>query len=430
MSLQLLKKLDVDARAAHVLLREQLIYGQGLAEVFPYNSAGDLAARVLESGVDGVCDSLSPQTFVSTTATFTISMVGKYLSLYDTNSSNSGVHKIVGVPDSDTLVVQGGIYGSSFSTDVSIAYRVIDPTNNTGNTEFTFQGGTGTAPIWQARLFITASDTKTIRMEVGPSGGFIGGNRSGMGDSLAIAGSDVTLTDAAGVFIDSDVGRLITISGSGAGNDGVFEVTAVNSPTELVFTNGGGANEGSFTGNWSFDGTWSGTVLTNKALAFDPGLDRLYAKLDNTHIFLWTENVAGTAPYQVAYAGAGATRRPGSDASFAMLSTGTSPAFLSSILAIGTDNATATYQAIIFGDSALNNVFTGLPSNSFDLRNDSADIPVGCDEVGREEEDRGILHGLQYISDQLAYKTFVDNGRQLLSLGSGIAVEWDGSLAR
>lgn len=431
MSLKLLKRLDVDARIAHVLLREQLIYGQQLAEVYSASSSGDLTTRLLASGVDGVCSSSSPQTFVSTSASFNATMVGKYLTLHDTVSANAGVHKIVGVPDSDTLIVQGGIYGSSFATDVSIAYRVIDPTGNTGDTEFTFQGATGTAPIWQARLFINASDSKRIRLELGPNGGFTGGTRSGTGDNLTVAGTDVTLTDAGATFSDTDLGRFITIAGATTGtNNGVFQITAVNSSTEVVFTNALGVTE-AFPGTWSIEGIWTSTALTNKAIELDPAVNRWYCKLETTNLILWTENAAGTAPYNVAYIGAGSTRRPAVDSTFAVLAAGTSPSFLTSIKAIAVDDATpVTYQAIVFGDSSINNIFTSLPSNSFDLRNDSADIPIGCEEVGYEEEDRGILNGLQWISDQISYKSFVDNGRQLLSLGSGLAVEWDGSLSR
>lgn len=432
MSLNLIKRLDVTARVAHVLLREQLLYGLELADVYSYSSSGDLATRLKASGVDGVCDSTQPQTFSSASASFTSALVGKYLTLFGTSAVNAGIHKIIGVPNTNTLLVQGGIYGSSFATDISIAYRVIDPTTNTGSTEFTISGGTGTSPVWQARFFLNTADTKTIRLEVGPNGGFLGGDRTGSGDAIGGGAPTMTLTDAGGTFSPNDVGRFVTISGAAApGNNGTFPITLYTSATDITYTNASGVVDGAFAGSWVIAGQWTGTNLTNKTISADPAVDRWYFKLAPQNIIAWSENVAGNGVYNCAYVGSAATRRPSVDTDFAILAGGTLTGLLSSLASIGAITPTqVAYQAIVYGDSAQNNMFDTLPASIFDLRNDSADIAVGCEVVGNIEDDRGVLHGLQWISDMIAYKSFVDNGRQLLSLGEGVAVEWDGSLAR
>lgn len=66
----------------------------------------------------------------------------------------------------------------------------------------------------------------------------------GTGDSLAITGSTVTITDAAGKFQSADVGKYIWIQGaSSSGNNGKFLITAYTSATSIDFTNASGANE-------------------------------------------------------------------------------------------------------------------------------------------------------------------------------------------
>jgi len=432
MSLYLIKRLDVTARVAHVLLREQLVYGHQLADVYSSSSTGDLTARLLTDGEDGSCDSNTPQTFTSMSASFDNTMIGKYLTLYGTNDNNAGIHKIIGVTDGNTLVVQGGIYGSSFTTDVSISYRVIDPSNNNGKTEFTIQGRTGTSPVWHARFFMNSADSRVIRLELGPNGGFTGSTRTGTGDSFTGTAPDMHIVDAAGTFLETDVGRYITITGSTTGaNNGTFLITSYVSATEVVYTNASGVAE-AFPGTWSLEGAWTLPALTNKELNQDPVANRWFAKISDTNLILWTENAAGTAAYNLAYVGACSTRRPAVDEDFAVLAAGTVPDLLENIAALGSavGKPQVVHQAIVYGDATQNNMFTSLPPSNFDLRNDSADIAVGCEVAGNEEDDRGILHGLQWISDLIAYRSFVDNGRQLLSLGGGVAVEWDGSLAR
>ncbi len=424
MSINLLKRLDVSNRVAHVLLREQLLYAMEFVEI--HNNIVD--AREIAAGTNGTCNSTTPQTFTGTG--FNATMVGKYLTLYDTSPSNRGIHKIIGVPNATTLLLQGGLYGSSLVTDIGVAYRVIDPTLNTGHTEFTVQGVSGTNPIWQARFFIHPTDTKAIRMELGPTGGFIGAIREDTGDTISGSSPTMTLTDAGATFLPTDIGRYITIAGATTpANNGIFVIAGYTSPTVITYTNAGGVPE-AFPGMWKIQGSWTSQVLTGRALEADPAFDRWYFKLETSNIIAWTENVANTGTYQVAYAGAGATRRPAVDVNFGVLAGGISPTFLGNLSALGITNLPVTHKAIVYGDAATNNNFTGLPTSAYDLRNDSADIPVGCEAAANIEDDRGILNGLQWISSTIPYKTFVDNGRHLLSLGNGIAVEWDGSLAR
>lgn len=428
MSINLLKRLDVSNRVAHVLLREQLLYAMEFVEIH-VDAGGDEITRVVASGTNGTCNSTTPQTFTGTG--FNATMVGKYLTLYDTSPSNRGIHKIIGVPNATTLLLQGGLYGSSLVTDIGVAYRVIDPTLNTGHTEFTVQGASGTNPIWQARFFIHTTDTKAIRMELGPTGGFIGALRQGMGDTIGGTSPTMQLTDAGATFLPTDIGRYITLSGATTpANNGIFVITNYVSPTVIEYTNAGGVPEAFPTGNWEIAGSWTSQALTTRALEADPAFDRWYFKLETSNIIAWTENVANTGTYQVAYAGAGATRRPAVDVNFGVLAGGVSPTFLGNLSALGITNLPVTHKAIVYGDSGTPNNFTSLPTSAYDLRNDSADIPVGCEEALNIEDDRGILNGLQWISSNIPYKTFVDNGRHLLSLGNGIAVEWDGSLAR
>lgn len=76
------------------------------------------------------------------------------------------------------------------------------------------------------------------------------GNENGDGDSFSIVGTTVTLTDAAGLFTASMIGKEVTITGATTpGNNGTFIVTGQTANT-LVYENATGATEG-FTGGWS-----------------------------------------------------------------------------------------------------------------------------------------------------------------------------------
>lgn len=72
----------------------------------------------------------------------------------------------------------------------------------------------------------------------GYGGGAVTGTKvSGTGDKIT-AGTPATLDDAAGAFVSNMVGTYITISGAtNPDNNGLFQITAVNSATQLEFTN-------------------------------------------------------------------------------------------------------------------------------------------------------------------------------------------------
>lgn len=80
-------------------------------------------------------------------------------------------------------------------------------------------------------------------------------NGAGTGDSIAFGGGVCTLTCAAVTFPAGDVAKQITIAGSGAGNDGTFDVTAASGNT-ISWANAGGSTEAPFTGTWTIRYTW------------------------------------------------------------------------------------------------------------------------------------------------------------------------------
>ena len=289
-------------------------------------------------------------------------------------------------------------------------------------------------------------------------------------------------------FISGHVGKYLTVYGSEFVNNGVYKITGVPTPSEVVVE--GGLYGASFVDdlNISFrvvDPTLNVVGTTNyyvvQALAGSTSplwqarlvapagvtdsmnievgpqagwgagwtvlpvlptvtlladtVQTWYILADDTHVRLWTQNTAGTGVFRLAYFGGAEPRRPASDdrfvVSFAGLPTLASGGALANIGSLNASFASSvTYSALTYGDSVQPNMFTSLPSNQFDLRNDSARIPLGTDAVGSQEDDRGYLRGFRYISDQIPYRSFVDNGRLVLSLGNGLAVDWDSSLSR
>lgn len=285
-------------------------------------------------------------------------------------------------------------------------------------------------------------------------------------------------------FVVGHVGKYLTVYGSEFANNGVYKITGVPTPNEVVVE--GGLYGASFVDdlNVSFrivDPTtnvaatsyvvqglagstaplWQVRVLSpsTSSLSFEvspqagwgagwtvlPILPTVtltadttqtwYILVEDTHIRAWTQNNAGTGVYRLAYIGGAEPRRPADDdrfvVSFAGLPTLNSGGALASIGSLNASFSLAVnYSALTYGDSVQPNMFTSLPPNQFDLRNDSARIPVGTDVVGSQEDDRGYLRGYRYISDQIPYRSFVDNGRLVLSLGNGLAVDWDSSLSR
>lgn len=171
--LKIQKRLGVPARAAHVLLRELLIYALGWVDV--YSDAGTGSFGLVASGTDGETDVSLPTTFTAASATFSVADIGRYLVLGGANTPQGmrGIHRIVSVLSSTTVVVSSGLYGSQFSTALNVAWRVVNPTLNTDATEFTVRGPAGTgSPAWEARFFISAVPTNSISIQVGPWGGY------------------------------------------------------------------------------------------------------------------------------------------------------------------------------------------------------------------------------------------------------------------
>jgi hypothetical protein len=352
MPTKILKRIAQPARTFHTLLRETLVYALGWGDVYA-NPAGNFTP--MATGTDGVVSSLTPNRLTSATGPFVVGHVGKWLTVYNSEFSNVGVYEIIGVASATEVVLASGPYGAAFVDDMNVSFRVVDPTLNTGATEFVVQALAGsTAPLWQARFSMTAPSTDTIDIQVGPSAGWAAG--------------------------------------------------------------------------------WTLPSLSTRSIQAD-ATQTWYALIDDSHIRMWTQTTAGTGVFNIAYVGAGEGRRLAVDDRFVVSSAGTPVLSAAGALADvrGLNAALATevqYSALTYGDSVAANMFTSLPVNQFDLRNDSAKIPIGCNAAGNEEDDRGYLRGFRYISDSIPYRSFVDNGRLILSLGGGLAVEWDGSLSR
>lgn len=342
-----LKRLNVSAREFHVLLRETLL-SLGFTDI--YSSAGAGSFGLVSSGVDGETDSSFPTRFQSPTGAFTPALIGNYLAIGNSQFSNLGVHEIVGVPDSSTLLVRGGIYGSSFVTSLNSTWRIVDPTLNTDVTEWTF-AGVGTTPAWQIRAYCNALDTDIIRFDVGPFGGYT-------------------------------------------------------------------------------PGLWTAPVCTSGSISED-ATPYWFAWIEDSHLKIWTLDSVGTSVNEFGYFGSGQSRRPVNDQNFAVQMSGSVPSLLSNVESIASDDSTQiTYEAIIYGDHVDDNRFSGLLNSEYDLRRDVAQITVGTDAPGFEEDDRGYLRGLYWVSDLLNYGEFVDNSRLILALGSGLAIAWDSTLGR
>ncbi len=294
------------------------------------------------------------------------------------------------------------------------------------------------------------------------------------------------IRSGASPFLPAHVGMWLTVYGSEFSNNGVYRIIGVPSADEVVVEGGlygasfvddinisfrvvdpslnsAGASEyvvqglsgsasplwqarifvtGGITDRIDFEvspqGGWSAgwtlPVLPARSVSADT-TQTWYALIDDTNVRLFTQNTAATGVFEIGYLGAGEPRRPANDDRF-VVSFGGSPALsptgaLASVDALDQSLSNAlTYSAVTYGDSSQQNMFTALPDSVFDIRRDSARIPLGTEDAGFEEDDRGYLRGYRYISPLIPYRSFVDNGRLLLSLGGGIAIDWDGSLSR
>lgn len=174
--LKIFKRFQGPAYEAHTLLRELLVYALGWVDVVSDPGTGSFG--LLQDGLDGETDSSTPTLFTAASGSFNGSLVGKYLVLGTGASfASRGVYRIVSVVSTTSLVVASGPYGASFTTALNVAWRVVDPTQNTGTaSSFCVRGPAGTAtPAWEVLFLSDSSVPDEISYEVGPSGGYTPG---------------------------------------------------------------------------------------------------------------------------------------------------------------------------------------------------------------------------------------------------------------
>lgn len=225
--LKVAKRVGVDARGFHVLLRELLVYGLDWSPVYSDPGAGSFG--LLLSGSDGETDTSTPTTFTAASGAFSGAHVGKYLVIGGTGTATAmrGFHRIVAAPSATTLIVASGLYGSTFTTALNLPWRIVDPTLNTDATEFVVQGPAGTAsPQWQAKFYLQALDTDIIRIEVGPWGGYAAGVWTMPATAPVQIQHDTTPMWYA--FVDNEVVKLATEDNSGLA---VFNIGYVGTGT-------------------------------------------------------------------------------------------------------------------------------------------------------------------------------------------------------
>jgi hypothetical protein len=138
--------------------------------------------------------------------------------------------------------------------------------------------------LWAGNDTYCPTDNTEIAVLAGrgtTGAGLSSGTRSGS-LSISQSGSISTLTDTGASFQASDIGKSITVSGSGGGNDGTFVITTYLSTTQIQYTNAGGSTQG-FTGTWAISyifhvyfrvNTWGygfGEMRVSPFAAWDPG---------------------------------------------------------------------------------------------------------------------------------------------------------------
>lgn len=153
-----------------------------------------------------------------------------------------------------------------------------------------------------------------------------------------------------------------------------------------------------------------------------------YFFVDDEVVKMFTEDAAGTAVFNIGYAGSGVPSNPAIDDHFAVAAGGTPVAF-NTVQSIGADDSTQVVYTPVSLRPDGNAITLALPNSPYDLRRDLIDVPLACSAPGFEEMDRGTLRGVKAVSTLIGYRTFVDNGRSWLSLGSGLAFAWDGSVS-
>lgn len=148
----------------------------------------------------------------------------------------------------------------------------------------------------------------------------VGQGAAGTGDAFSGTAPAMTLTDAAGLFDASMVGKSIVIAGSTTGgNDGTFTILTVPGPTSVTYSNASGAAE-AFPGTWSIAGV--GKVSIGSSVT-----DYLQA--------LWLQAVNNNGPNADAY------RLNASGTNAGAYSIGIDPSLLTHVSGSSTDLMTA-----------------------------------------------------------------------------------------
>lgn len=476
MPTKILKRLNEPARNFHVLLRELLVYslGWGDIEATPLANFETPAA----TGSDGETMASAPNRLRSGSAPFLGAHVGLYLTVYGSEFINNGVYKIIGVPSADEVVVEGGLFGATFVDDLSVQFRVVDPTlNGAGDSEYIVQGLAGSAsPLWQVRIFVTNIVDDTIEFEVGPQGGWVAGFTLPALPTGAIV-ADTTQTWYA--LIEDTHIRLFTQNAAGTA---VFQIAYIGgaetrrpaTDDRFVISFGGSPAVSALGSLASIDSLDQalGTAITYSALTYGDSVQQnmfasiaatgsittiAKASLVDAETFTLDDGVNTPTVFEFDVPPDGVT---GGNVVVDISGDTTDDDVRDTIIAAingvaalditagnggaatvtlindrgGTAGNTISSETVVNVGFILTDMTGGLDlplgDSVFDIRRDSAKIPLGTEAGGFEEEDRGYLRGFRYISDQIAYRSFVDNGRLVLSLGNGLAIEWDGSLSR
>lgn len=231
-------------------------------------------------------------TFTGTGAAWTTSDIGRVLTInYATSPDNAGSFLITGVPAANQVTYNNafGVTESLPTTPVAGHWRVSTPKKN-------IQTAANVIPdevrhnvcLHVSNLCIPTNSTgvSTIDKRMiadnlpnlvvdGGTGTVPISMLSGTGDTLAVTGTTVTLTDAGANFTSALIGKIINIGAPTTmgnqsatpptfGHHGNFIITGVPSSTQLTWTNAAAGLPASeaYTGTWTiypFDETRAGT---------------------------------------------------------------------------------------------------------------------------------------------------------------------------
>jgi len=328
-------------------------------------------AGEIQLGSTGQVETSEPYTFRDAGATFATTMIGMYLVTWgSSHEANNGVWRIQSVANSNELSVVPTIYGPYFVTDLGIQWAILDLS--------------AVPVLTNPAFYVLQAPT-------------------------ALAGT----TPAWQVKFECQVADTSLYR---------FEVAPM-----------GGYN----VAGHNFPGGVQ--VCSQQQFDFDT-TPVAYLAGDESHTFAWTENTASTAVFDCMYAGSGQTFRGAYDPSFALGiagSVGTLPTdIFASFESMDTTNAGLNLYGglkpvtTFSGGPPANadSLMIGLPDSQFDLRRDVCEIPVASNAGASEI--RGVLRSFYQVSDTTTqYRRFVNNNRTLVSLGNGMCVAWNGSLA-